>query len=79
MANSKRNSMNPFEIHVEDSVLDDLIDRIRKTRWPGEIEDSGWDYGSNLQYVRELCEYWQNSFNIIFPAIYFISFINRRK
>ena len=63
MANSKRNSMNPFEIHVEDSVLDDLIDRIRKTRWPGEIEDSGWDYGSNLQYVRELCEYWQNSFN----------------
>ncbi|MCS5659114.1 MAG: epoxide hydrolase N-terminal domain-containing protein, partial [Dehalococcoidia bacterium] len=60
---SGRNPIDPFEIYVEDEVIEDLIERIARTRWPGEITDSGWDYGSNLSYVMDLCDYWKNTFN----------------
>ena len=57
------NSVKPFQIHVPEEVLNDLFARIKNTRWPGEITDSDWDYGSNLAYVKELCDYWVESFS----------------
>ena len=53
----------PFKIAVEDRVLDDLRDRLADTRWPDEITASEWDYGSNLDYVKELVEYWRTGFD----------------
>ena len=53
----------PFTIAVEDSVLDDLRQRLADTRWPDEIPNSGWDYGSNLAYIKELVEYWRTDFD----------------
>ena len=53
----------PFTITVEDSVLDDLRHRLAETRWPDEIPNTGWDYGSNLAYIKELVEYWRTDFN----------------
>ena len=57
------NSVKPFQIHVPEEVLNDLFARIKNTRWPGEITDSDWDYGSNLSYIKELCDYWVESFS----------------
>jgi pimeloyl-ACP methyl ester carboxylesterase len=48
----------PFTIKVPDEVLDDLHERLRRTRWPGEVADSGWTYGTNLAYLKELVDYW---------------------
>ncbi len=56
-------NMEPFQVHVPDDVLEDLKQRLAETRWPDEIIDSGWDYGSNLGYVKELCEYWRTRFD----------------
>jgi len=53
----------PFKIAVDDEVLDDLRQRLAGTRWPDEIPASGWDYGSNLEYLKELVEYWGTSFD----------------
>ena len=53
----------PFTIAVEDSVLDDLRQRLADTRWPDEIPNSGWDYGSNIGYLKELVEYWRTQFD----------------
>jgi microsomal epoxide hydrolase len=53
----------PFTIAVEDSVLDDLRQRLADTRWPDEMPNSGWDYGSNLAYMKELVEYWRTDFD----------------
>ena len=55
--------MEPFKINVEESVLIDLKQRLANTRWPGEIADSSWQYGTNLAYVKELCDYWLNRFD----------------
>ena len=50
----------PFQIHVPDEVLADLQHRLSHTRWPDEIPGSEWDYGSNLDYIKELTGYWRN-------------------
>ena len=56
-------AVRPFTIDVPESVLDDLRERLRRTRWPGEIEDSGWTYGTNLAYMRELVRYWLEDYD----------------
>lgn len=53
----------PFDITVDDEVLDDLKDRLGRTRWPDQIPDTGWDYGTNLAYLQELCEYWRDEYD----------------
>ena len=52
-----------FEIRVEDEVLDDLRQRLARTRWPDQIPDSGWDYGTDGAYLAGLCEYWREKFD----------------
>lgn len=53
----------PFRVQIEQSVLDDLRDRLRRTRWPDQIPGSGWDYGANLEYMKELITYWRDDFD----------------
>lgn len=53
----------PFVVDVAQATLDDLRDRLARTRWPDEVEDAGWDYGANLAYMRELVEHWRTSFD----------------
>jgi microsomal epoxide hydrolase len=53
----------PFEIRVPDAVLDDLRERLARTRWPDQIPGSGWDYGTDLAYLKELCAYWRHGFD----------------
>lgn len=53
----------PFHIHVPETDLSDLRDRLVLTRWPDEIDGAGWSYGSNLAYTKELVEYWIEEFD----------------
>jgi pimeloyl-ACP methyl ester carboxylesterase len=53
----------PFTIRVPEEELDDLRDRLRRTRWPDEVDDAGWDYGANLGYMRDLIAYWHTTFD----------------
>ena len=56
-------AVQPYKIEIPDSVLDDLKSRLERTRWPDELPGTGWDYGSNLDYVKELVEYWRAKFD----------------
>jgi len=53
----------PFTVDVPQAVLDDLRERLARTRWPDEVEGAGWDYGASLGYMRELVRYWQTGFD----------------
>jgi len=53
----------PYRIAVPDSVLADLRERLVRTRFPDEIPGSGWGYGSNLAYMRELVAYWRDRYD----------------
>ena len=53
----------PFPIHVSEEILEDLRERLRRVRWPHQIPGSGWEYGTDLQYMKEFVNYWLNEFN----------------
>ncbi len=55
--------LEPFRIAVPDAVLADLRERLARTRFPDEISGSGWTYGTNLAYLRELVAYWRERFD----------------
>lgn len=56
-------AMVPFKIQVPGSVLTDLQDRLRKTRYPDAVEGAGWRYGFDLAYMKELVTYWRNRYD----------------
>ena len=48
---------------VPREVITDLQERLRNTRWFDGIQGSGWEYGTDLTYLRELCDYWASDFD----------------
>ena len=55
--------MEPFRIDVAQAELDDLDDRLDRTRWPDELPGSGWEYGVPLGYLRELADHWRHRYD----------------
>jgi pimeloyl-ACP methyl ester carboxylesterase len=53
----------PYEILIEETVLDDLRARLGRTRFPDQIEGTGWDYGMPVAYLRELTDYWRTTYD----------------
>lgn len=53
----------PFQVNVPQPVLDDLRERLANTRWTDEVVGAGWDYGTNLGYMKELVDYWQYKYD----------------
>ena len=56
-------SITPYLIHVDDTVLDDLRDRLGRARLPDELDDAGSDYGIPTTYVRDLVTYWRDEYD----------------
>jgi pimeloyl-ACP methyl ester carboxylesterase len=49
----------PFEIAIDPAVLDDLRERIARTRWPQAPLGDGWETGTEPAYLRGLLEDWR--------------------
>ena len=47
----------PFELHVEDSALGDLRDRLDRARLPDEAPVAPWSFGTSVDFMRELIAY----------------------
>ena len=56
-------TIRPFKVHVPDQVLIDLRRRLAETKWPDQLPGTTWEYGADIKKVRELAEYWQNSYD----------------
>jgi pimeloyl-ACP methyl ester carboxylesterase len=52
----------PFRIEIPQADLDDLRDRLARTRWP-QLLSSSWERGVPVEYLKELTEYWANSYD----------------
>ncbi|RKH83389.1 epoxide hydrolase, partial [Corallococcus praedator] len=55
--------MEPFQINIPQSTLDDLRARLANTRWPDEVADTDWELGTNRTYIKKLVDYWQDQFD----------------
>jgi len=49
--------MEPFTVNVSDEILEDLRVRLARTRWPDQVDQAGWGYGTELSYLRELVQF----------------------
>ena len=53
----------PQPIAVSDEELDDLRDRLERTRWPERETVDDWSQGIPLDYVQEVCRYWAGEYD----------------
>lgn len=53
----------PFSPPFSQASLDDLRERLSRTRWVDEIAGSGWQYGFNLEFLKDVCRYWRDEFD----------------
>ncbi|GHO98994.1 multidrug MFS transporter [Reticulibacter mediterranei] len=53
----------PFTVHIDEAILVDLHQRLAQTRWPDELSNEDWEYGTNLPYLQELVRYWLEEYD----------------
>ena len=56
-------AVRPFTIAVSDEDLEDVRRRLATTRWPDRMAGSGWDYGTDADYLRDVVGYWRDGFD----------------
>jgi len=56
-------SIHPYTICISPFVIEDLRERLGRARWPDEITDSGWEYGTNMAWLQDLCLHWGHGFD----------------
>lgn len=56
--------LQPFRIRIEDSELEEIRERLARTRWPdAEPSGSGWARGVPLAYLKDLAAYWGTTYD----------------
>ena len=53
----------PFRINVPQADLDDLRDRLARTRWTADLPGTGWERGVPAAYLRDLAAYWEKEYD----------------
>ena len=56
-------NVTPFRFHVPAETLSEILERVAGFPWHEMPDDGGWDYGANLDYMKELCAYWVEDFD----------------
>ena len=54
---------NNFVIDVPEDVIQKIYTRVKEYPWHEMPDDGGWSYGTNLDYMKDFCDYWINKFN----------------
>ena len=52
-----------FRIDIPQQDLDDLAERLARTRWPSVLPGPAWQRGVPVGYLRDLAAYWQDGFD----------------
>ena len=53
----------PFKIDILDKTLEEIKTKVKNYPWHEMPDDGGWEYGTNLYYLKKLSDYWVNDFN----------------
>jgi len=54
----------PFKVDVPQAALDDLKERLAKTRWPERETVGDWSQGVPLQKAQALVAYWRDKYDL---------------
>ena len=53
----------PFKVQIPQEVIEAIRLRVANYPWGYMPEDGGWGYGTNLNYLKELCKYWVEEYD----------------
>jgi hypothetical protein len=53
----------PFKIDIPAETLDAIRKKVIAFPWHEMPDDGGWEYGTNLNYMKKFCDYWVNGFD----------------
>ena len=53
----------PFHLTVPEETIAAIKARVAAYPWHEMPDDGGWDYGVNLDYMKEFCVYWAEEFD----------------
>lgn len=56
-------SATPFTIAIEDAAIADLKQRLAMTRWPDEVNDDAWSWGTRRAPLQHLLTYWRDTYD----------------
>lgn len=56
-------SIRPFSVDISDEVIKGIRARVAAFPWHEMPDDGGWDYGTNLDYMKEFCDYWVREYD----------------
>ncbi|MCF2529646.1 epoxide hydrolase family protein [Yinghuangia soli] len=53
----------PYRLDVPQQQLDDLRERLARTRWPVQLPETDWSRGVPADYLQGLADYWANGYD----------------
>jgi len=53
----------PFKVDISDQIIKNIYDKVKKYPWHEMPNDGGWEYGTNLDYMKEISKYWVSEFD----------------
>ncbi len=56
-------SIQPFTISIEETILEDLRQRLAATRWPEDSPAPSWQQGVPVSEMKRLCDYWREQYD----------------
>jgi epoxide hydrolase len=56
-------SIRPYRISVPQAEIDDLRERLTRTRWSRDLPGTGWERGVPVSYLRDLAAYWATEYD----------------
>lgn|SRR6478735_4915866 len=56
-------AITPFRVDIPQADLDDLMDRLARTRYADQLPTDGWAQGTPVSYLQTMVETWRTSFD----------------
>ncbi|WP_293333083.1 epoxide hydrolase family protein [Mycobacterium sp.] len=56
-------TIEPFVLEVAEVQISNLRQRLGNARWPSEIADAAWDYGTDQLFLRSVVDHWVNRYD----------------
>ncbi|MGQ0619793.1 MAG: epoxide hydrolase family protein [Panacagrimonas sp.] len=56
-------NVEPFSVHVPEAVLNDLQERLARTRWAPDFANERWAFGTEAGYLRSLVDHWRTDYD----------------
>ena len=53
----------PFKLNIPDKTLQEIYTKVKNYPWHEMPDDGGWEYGANLDYMKEISSYWVKNFD----------------